>query len=151
VEGVNFRQCAGTFRFKSPEIPPVSRLSGSFGGLRPWMRHSFPRPGERAVFAEAGVSAQRSRSEAGRIADLAHRSRWSQEELTDEDLRRLYSYWLSFQELKRGEVFVQQDLRNRARLRQRRVLGVPAIAIALGAGLRMWRGRGKAVRSRRRR
>ena len=103
------------------------------------------------MFAEPGVSAQRSRSEAGRIADLAHRSRWSQEELTDEDLRRLYSYWLSFQELERGEVFVQQDLRNRARLRQRRVLGIPAIAIALGAGLRMWRGRGKAVRSRRRR
>lgn len=115
---------------------------------QPWIRQSFLSAGERAVFADAAAAAQRVRGEAGRIADMERKSRWSNEELTDQDLRRLYSYLLSFQEMERGEVFVQRELRNRARLRQRWVLGVPAIAIALGAVVWSWRRSGTGAHPR---
>ena len=47
-------------------------------------------------------------------------------------MRRLTSYVQSFQEMQKGEQFVQREIRNRARERQRWAIGVPLLLIALG-------------------
>jgi zinc/manganese transport system permease protein len=58
-------------------------------------------------------------------------SRWLGEGLTDEELRTLASYTLSFQEMDKGEQFVQKTMRDKARDRQRWIIGIPAIGLAI--------------------
>ncbi|MDQ6924563.1 MAG: hypothetical protein M3Z74_10325, partial [Pseudomonadota bacterium] len=65
--------------------------------------------------------------------------------LSDEEIRRIASYQQSFNEMARGERFVQEVLRAKARARERWMVGFPAAIIAfLGLGWLArpyWRGR----------
>jgi zinc/manganese transport system permease protein len=55
--------------------------------------------------------------------------------LSDEEIRRIASYQQSFNEMARGERFVQEVLRGKARARERWLVGLPAAIIAiLGLG-----------------
>ncbi len=146
VAGIGIFLASGTWLTVNPLADqPLLDLIEAW---QPRVRESFLSADERAVFADAAEAARRVRGEAGRIGEMERKSRWSGQELTDQELRNLYSYLLSFQEMERGEVFVQQELRNRVRSRQRWVLGVPIVAIALGAMLWVWRsGRPKPDRS----
>jgi zinc/manganese transport system permease protein len=54
--------------------------------------------------------------------------------LSDEEVRRVASYQQSFNEMARGELFVEDVLRAKARRRERWIVGLPTAALAL-AGL----------------
>jgi zinc/manganese transport system permease protein len=56
--------------------------------------------------------------------------------LPDDEIRRIASYQQSFNEMARGERFVQEVLRGKARARERWIVGLPAALLALlGLGL----------------
>ena len=65
--------------------------------------------------------------------------------LSDDEIRRIASYQQSFSEMTRGERFVQDVLRAKARSRERWIFGLPlALAALLGLGLLgrpLWRRR----------
>ena len=59
--------------------------------------------------------------------------------LTDDEVRRIASYQQSFNEMARGERFVQDVLRAKARARERWIVGIPAALLALvGLALLAW-------------
>jgi ABC-type Mn2+/Zn2+ transport system permease subunit len=51
--------------------------------------------------------------------------------LTDDEVRRIASYQQSFNEMARGERFVQEVLRAKARARERWIVGIPTALLAL--------------------
>ncbi len=99
---------------------------------QPAIRHVFLTLEERQIFAEAFSGEGKMHSEIERLDAMERNSRWQGAELTQEELRQLSSYTVSFQEMEKGEQFVQQELKNKARDRQRWVLGVPLSALSLG-------------------
>jgi len=94
----------------------------------------FLSAGERATFADAVRDAARYRGEAERLDRLEQASRYQGEPLDPDDVRKLASYMQSFNEMRRGELFVQAALRARARERARWWVGVPAVALSLAGG-----------------
>lgn len=100
---------------------------------QPSLRTFFLTPTERESLAESVQGETFDRSELHRLDQMERQSRWQGAELSQEDLWRLSSYTFSFQEMDKGEQFVQRELRNLARKRQRWVLGVPLIGICLGS------------------
>ena len=58
-------------------------------------------------------------------------ARFQGEPLSDEEIRRIASYQQSFNEMARGERFVQEVLRGKARSRELWMIGVPAAIVAL--------------------
>lgn len=124
-------------------------LSGAWLVLQPRADHplldavEMVWPDARAVFlsaeqarelAEAELAATHYEGEAARLNAKERDSRWEGAPLTDEALRRLSSYVQSFNEMAKGERFVAREMRNRARTRQRWVLGIPALLI----GMALW-------------
>lgn len=99
---------------------------------QPAMHRLFLSAEEQQILAQAAQGAVHLRSEIERLDALERNSRWQGTELTEAELRRLSSYTLSFQEMEKGEQFVQRELRNRVRDRQRWVLGVPLSVLSLG-------------------
>lgn len=87
---------------------------------------------EKQILAQSVSGEAQMRSEIEQLAVMERNSRWQGAELTQEELRRLSSYTLSFQEMEKGEQFVERELRNKVRDRQRWVLGVPLIFLSLG-------------------
>ena len=60
--------------------------------------------------------------------------------LSDEEVRRVASYQQSFKEMTRGELFVEDVLRTKARRRERWIVGLPAAIVAVvGLWLMFWR------------
>jgi zinc/manganese transport system permease protein len=51
--------------------------------------------------------------------------------LSDDEVRRIASYQQSFNEMTRGERFVLQVLRGKARARERWIVGLPGAVLAL--------------------
>jgi zinc/manganese transport system permease protein len=94
----------------------------------------FLTAGEASAFTDAVRDEQRYRAEAERLNRLEQDSRYQGRALTADDVRRLGSYMQSFNEMTRGERFVQGVLRQRARERARWWLGVP-LAVVGGLGL----------------
>lgn len=99
---------------------------------QPGLRDFFLRSDERKLFEESVASRSRFLAEAHKLNASERASRWQGKELSDEDLRRIASYTQSFQEMQKGEQFVQRELRNRARERQRWAIGVPLTLVCLG-------------------
>jgi zinc/manganese transport system permease protein len=99
---------------------------------QPTIRQLFLTLEERQIFAEAFSVENQVRSQIEQLDAIERNSRWQGAELTQEELRQLSSYTVSFQEMEKGEQFVQRELRNKARDRQRWVLGVPLSALSLG-------------------
>ena len=87
---------------------------------------------EQQTMTQAVSGAMHVRSIAEQLAAMERDSRWQGAELTEEELRQLSSYTVSFQEMEKGEQFVQRELRQKIRERQRWVLGVPLIFLPLG-------------------
>lgn len=99
---------------------------------QPSLRRPFLTAEEQSLLGQALDGAQRMRSEITRLDTMERESRWQGEALSGEDLLKLSSYTLSFQEMEQGEQFVQRELRNRARERQRWVIGIPLVLFSLG-------------------
>jgi len=98
----------------------------------PQIRRYFLSPAERAVYDSAVTVESRVQGESERMNELERAGRWQGGELTDDEVRRLSSYVKSFQEMRKGEQFVQREIRNKARERQRWALGVPLALVSLG-------------------
>ncbi|MDX2098225.1 MAG: iron chelate uptake ABC transporter family permease subunit [Leptolyngbyaceae cyanobacterium bins.59] len=107
-------------------------LLDSLETYQPKIRTLFLTAVERELWEDAVKGAAVLRSERQRLDTMERESRWQGEELSGDDLRRITSYTLSFQEMEKGEEFVQRELRNKARERQRWVLGIPLVCFSLG-------------------
>ncbi|MBI3516175.1 MAG: metal ABC transporter permease [Proteobacteria bacterium] len=94
----------------------------------------FLSDGERTAFVDAVRDEQRYRAEVERLNRLEQASRYQGPALGADEVRRLASYMQSFNEMQRGERFVQATLRARARLRARWYVGVPLAILVLAAG-----------------
>jgi zinc/manganese transport system permease protein len=88
---------------------------------------------DRTTYDEAVRDAARFQQE---VATLNAKERAARvgTRLSDEEVRRVASYQQSFNEMARGERFVEDVLRAKARRRERWIVGLPATALAL-AGL----------------
>ncbi|MBD2100163.1 metal ABC transporter permease [Leptolyngbya sp. FACHB-261] len=99
---------------------------------QPAVRQAFLSAEEQQLWQQSRQGEAQVLAQVGRLNELEQNSRWQGAELSDDDLRKLSSYTLSFQEMDKGEQFVQRQLRNQARNRQRWVIGLPLVLIALG-------------------
>lgn len=97
----------------------------------PAVRMAFLSEAEIELMHGAFLDAERYRQEAQRLNWMERDSRWQGAELNDYELQRLSSYTKSFQEMRNGELFVQKEMRNRARERQSWALGIPVLAVSL--------------------
>ncbi|MBV9427995.1 MAG: metal ABC transporter permease [Bradyrhizobiaceae bacterium] len=94
---------------------------------------------DRASYQEANRDAARFQQE---VASLNAKERAARvgSPLSDEEVRRVASYQQSFNEMARGELFVEDVLRAKARRRERWMVGLPAAVLTLaGLGLLMRR------------
>lgn len=87
---------------------------------------------EAAQYADARETEARLRAEVDRLNAAERARRWTGAPLADEEVRRIASYQQSFNEMSRGERFVQDHLLTRARARERWVVSLP---IAAGSAL----------------
>ncbi len=99
---------------------------------QPEIRNYFLSAAEREVYESAVTVESKVQGESARMNELERASRWQGSDLSDDDVRRLSSYVQSFQEMRKGEQFVQREIRNKARERQRWVIGVPLVLVSLG-------------------
>jgi zinc/manganese transport system permease protein len=116
-----------------PLLATLERISG----LGP---ERFMTAAERSVYRDAGAMEARNRGEVEQLRELEREARWSGQGLSEEDLRRVASFQQSFNEMGRGERFVQDHLRARARERQRWWVGIPALVLSALALMTLWRG-----------
>jgi zinc/manganese transport system permease protein len=95
---------------------------------------------ERADYLEAAVVERRHKGEIDRLYDRERQSRWQGDELTPDDVRRIGSMQQTLTEMGRGERFVMNYLRIRARERERWYVGLPLAAAGfIGAAAIAWR------------
>ena len=128
--------------FPSADQPLIALIETA--GLDPrW----FLTAGERAAFDEAAAMEQRYRDQIDRLTMTERRARWQGEGLSDEQVLSLGSFQQSFNEMGRGERFVQDHLRTLARERSRWWLGVPLALAALLALIWLKRRRYARLRS----
>jgi zinc/manganese transport system permease protein len=120
--------------------PLVDLAEQMFPGLRSLY---FSRV-EEATYADAGQYAERYRIEADRLNDVEKRSR-TEGPLDDFSVARMSSFLKSYGEMRKGEQFVMDEVRGRARQRVRWSVGGGLLAVAvLLAPLpwsRLWRNR----------
>lgn len=102
--------------------------------------------GERDALASAGRDMVRFQAEVDRLNARERAARYQGAPLSDEEIRRIASYQQSFSEMTRGERFVQDVLRGKARTRERWYVGLPGAIISL-IGLALLLRPGKASAS----
>jgi zinc/manganese transport system permease protein len=93
---------------------------------------------EQATFADAGAYAERYRVAADALNDEERKSR-SDGSLDDFGVARLSSFLKSYSEMRRGEQFVMDEVRARARARVRWIVSGALLALALIAAPLPWR------------
>ena len=96
----------------------------------------FLSAGDRDIYESAGRDSVRFEAEVDRLNAREKSARYEGVPLPDDEIRRIASYQQSFNEMARGERFVQDVLRSKARARERWAVGLPAALIAI-AGLGM--------------
>lgn len=101
----------------------------------------FMSESDRRIFNEAAGDSVRFQAEFDRLDALEKAARVGAAPLADDEVRRIASYQRSFNEMTRGERFVQDTLRAKARGRERWLIGLPgALLASIGLAL-LWRGR----------
>ena len=89
-----------------------------------------------SVTVQIGADMGRFQAEVDRLNADERAARYRGAPLSDDEIRRIASYQQSFSEMTRGERFVQDVLRGKARARERWIVGLPlALAALLGLGL----------------
>ncbi len=97
----------------------------------PSLRALYFTRSEAATFAEASETAERHRTAAERLNDLEKRNRTEGEALDDFSIGRISSFLKSYGEMRRGEQFVMDEVRARARERVRWGASLVLLALAL--------------------
>jgi len=92
---------------------------------------SFLGAADRETFEDAARDTVRFQGEVDRLNAKERTARYQGAPLSDDEIRRIASYQQSFSEMTRGEQFVQDVLRGKARARERWIVGLPAATIAL--------------------
>jgi zinc/manganese transport system permease protein len=108
---------------------PLVALFERATGLRP---EHFLKGSDRETFESAQRDMLRFQSEVDHLDAKENAARYEGAPLPDEEIRRIASYQQSFNEMTRGERFVQDVLRGKARERERWTVGLPAALIAFG-------------------
>jgi zinc/manganese transport system permease protein len=85
---------------------------------------------ERRVFHEAYQTERHHRAEVERLGRLERDARWQGQMLREDELRRASSFQQTYNEMGRGERFVQDHLRALARRRGRWIVGIPITALS---------------------
>jgi zinc/manganese transport system permease protein len=107
--------------------------------LIPSLRSLYLSPAEQAAFADAGVYAERYRAEAEQLNDRERRNRTEGEALDDFSVARISSFLKSYGEMRKGEQFVMDEVRARARERIRWSASLGLLAFALLLAPVPWR------------
>jgi zinc/manganese transport system permease protein len=94
---------------------------------------------EHATFVDAGAYAERYRVEAEHLNDMEKRSRTEGEALDDFRVARISSFLKSYGEMRKGEQFVMDEVRARARTRMRWGMSLGLLAFALLVAPVPWR------------
>jgi zinc/manganese transport system permease protein len=104
------------------------------------VRQAYFTKSEAATYQDAAIFAERYRREAERLNELEIRSRAEGQPLDDLVVRRISSFIKSYTEMRKGEEFVQREVRSRARERIRWLAGgaMLLIALATAPGLATW-------------
>lgn len=97
-------------------------------GLRPEL---FLHPGEAAQYADASQAEWRDRRAVDGLTEQEQRARWQGEPLSDEEVWRIASYQQTYNEMGKGERFVQQYLLARSRARERWLVSLPICALSV--------------------
>jgi len=91
---------------------------------------------DRETYDSAARDMVRFQAEVDRLNAMERTARYEGTSLSDDDIRRIASYQQSFNEMTRGERFVQDVLRAKARSRERWIVGLPfAILALIGLGI----------------
>ncbi|ARU31387.1 hypothetical protein CAP31_06630 [Sulfuriferula sp. AH1] len=98
----------------------------------PCMLSKFLSAGESKTLLTSRNDERHYYFEAHRLIEKERDSRWQGAGLTDEELRSVSSYTQVFQEMQKGEEFVQQEILEKARGRQRWIIGIPLLMISFG-------------------
>jgi zinc/manganese transport system permease protein len=97
----------------------------------PSLRALYFSRSEAVTFAEASEYAERHRTAAERLNDLEKRNRTEGEALDDFSVGRISSFLKSYGEMRKGEQFVMDEVRARARERVRWGVSLGLLALAL--------------------
>lgn len=116
-------------------------LADSLERLLPSLRGIYMTEREIAVVDEAAAYAERYRTEAERLNAVETESRWHGRVLSDDELRKMSSFLQSYNEMRKGEEFVQREARARARERHRWRGGLLGLLLALPIAPLHWRRR----------
>jgi zinc/manganese transport system permease protein len=107
---------------------PLAALVEGATGIGP---AHFLSAGDRDIYESATRDTARFQREVDQLNAREKAARFQADPLSDEEIRRIASYQQSFNEMERGERFVQEVLRGKARARERWMVGLPAALIAL--------------------
>ncbi len=107
---------------------PMIALIESAAG---WSPADFLSESNRTAYENASQDAKRLQAEFDRLGAKERAARYGAAPLSDDEVRRIGSYQQSFSEMVRGELFVLGVLRERARRRERWILGLPLCAASL--------------------
>ena len=110
---------------------PLLALFERTTGLGP---AAFLGAADQDTYESAVRDAERFRAEVEAINAKERAARTGGTPLSDDEVRRVASYQQTFNEMARGERFIQDVLRAKARARERWIVGLPAALVAL-AGL----------------
>ena len=105
----------------------------------PSLRTLYLSRSEAATFADASAYAARYGAEAEQLNALEMRRRTEGQTLDDFSIARISSFLKSYGEMQKGEQFVMQEVRARARERIRWVAGLGLIGLALLVAPLPWR------------
>jgi zinc/manganese transport system permease protein len=97
----------------------------------PSLRALYFTRAEATTFEDAGAYAERYRIEAEQLNDLEKRGRTEGEAMDDFRVARISSFLKSYGEMRKGEQFVMDEVRARARERIRWSAGLLLLALAL--------------------
>ncbi len=114
-------------------------LADSLERLLPALRGAYMTEREIAVVDEAAAYAERYRLEAERLNAEETESRWHGRALSDDELRKMSSFLQSYNEMRKGEEFVQREARARARERHRWRGGLLGLLLMLPIAPLNWR------------
>lgn len=105
----------------------------------PSLRNLYFSKAEAVTFADARDYAERYRVEAERLNETEMRNRSQDDPLDDYMVRRISSFLKSYGEMRKGEQFVMNEVRARARERVRWIAGVALLVLALLSAPLSWR------------
>src|SRR5262249_9551852 len=107
---------------------PLAAMFESATGLGP---AHFLSASDRDTYESARRDMGRCQAEVDRLNSKEKAARYQGSPLPDDEIRRIASYQQSFNEMTRGERFVQDVLLGKARARERWAVGLPAAIVAI--------------------